>query len=93
MDCCVWITVFYDKDIFTYIEDKDRPIVYVIAVPIYTSIQRKIASQKAWLSIEKCIEKSEFEYQAKDLDKTCRMIVVRKKKSTSKSSRQTTFDV
>lgn len=70
---------FYDKDIFTYLEDKDRLIDYVIAVPMYTSIQRKIASQKTWLSIEKGIEISEFEYQAKDWDKTRRMVVVRQK--------------
>jgi hypothetical protein len=46
---------------------------------MYTSIQRKIASQKTWLSIEKGIEISEFEYQAKDWSKPRRMIVVRQK--------------
>jgi hypothetical protein len=70
---------FYSKDIFEYLEAEHRAIDYITAVPVYITIQRKIASQKAWLSIDKGIEISEFEYQGQEWARPRRMIAVRQK--------------
>jgi hypothetical protein len=73
---------FYDKDIFNYLETRDIPIDYIVAVPMYVTIQRKTASQKTWLKIENGIEITEFEYQAQNWENPRRMIVVRQKINT-----------
>jgi hypothetical protein len=73
---------FYSKDIFDYLENREQPIDYIVAVPMYAIIQRKIVSQKTWLKIEDGIEITEFEYQAEDWAKPRRMIAVRQKIST-----------
>jgi hypothetical protein len=70
---------FYSKDIFEYLEAEDRKIDYITAVPMYVTVQRKIAAQKAWLGIEKGIEISEFEYQGQEWTAPRRMIAVRQK--------------
>jgi len=73
---------FYDKDIFDYLERRDTPIDYIVAVPMYVTVQRKIVAQRAWLKIEDGIEITEFEYQAQDWEKPRRMIAVRQKINT-----------
>jgi len=73
---------FYDKNIFDYLEKRETPIDYVVAVPMYVTIQRKIAAQRAWLKIEDGIEITEFEYQSQDWEKQRRMIAVRQKINT-----------
>jgi hypothetical protein len=70
---------FYDKNIFDYLEQKDVPIDYIVAVPMYVTVQRKIATQQTWLHIEDGIEIAEFEYKAQDWAKGRRMIAVRQK--------------
>ena len=70
---------FYDKTIFDYLEQEDVAIDYIVAVPMYVSIQRKIAVQHTWLQIENGIEIAEFEYKAQDWIKGRRMIAVRQK--------------
>ena len=70
---------FYDKNIFDYLEQQDVAIDYIVAVPMYVTIQRKIAAQKTWLHIKEGIEIAEFEYKAQDWVKGRRMIVVRQK--------------
>lgn len=70
---------FYDKNIFDYLEQKDVSIDYIVAVPMYVTIQRKIATQQTWLHIEDGIEIAEFEYKAQDWAKGRRMITVRQK--------------
>lgn len=70
---------FYDKTIFDYLEQEDLSIDYVVAVPMYVTIQRKIATQHTWLQIEDGIEITEFEYKAQDWTKGRRMIAVRQK--------------
>jgi len=50
---------FYDKDIFDYLEKRESPIDYIVAVPMYVTIQRKISSLKTWLKIENGIEITE----------------------------------
>ena len=70
---------FYDKDIFDYLENRESPIDYIVAVPMYVIIQRKISSLKIWLKIENGIEITEFEYQGEDWEKPRRMVAVRQK--------------
>lgn len=70
---------FYDQKIFNYLETPDVHIDYIVAVPMYVSIQRKIASQKTWLCIDKAIEIVDFEYQAQDWKLPRRMVAVRQK--------------
>jgi hypothetical protein len=40
---------FYYKNIFDYLESDDVGIDYIVAVPMYSTIQRKIATQRTWL--------------------------------------------
>jgi hypothetical protein len=54
-------SAFYDKNIFDYLEPKDVAIDYIVAVPMYVTIQRKTAAQQTWLHIEDGIEIAEFE--------------------------------
>ena len=70
---------FYDKNIFSYLEQEGTKIDYIVAVPMYVTIQRKIAAQKTWLILDNGIEISEFQYKAQDWEKSRRMIVVRQK--------------
>lgn len=70
---------FYDQSIFDYLEQEEVRIDYITAVPMYVTIQRKIALQRTWLCIEDGIEITEFEYHAQDWIKSRRMIAVRQK--------------
>jgi len=70
---------FYDKNIFNYLEREDIGIDYIVAVPMYLTIQRKIAAERTWLHLDNGIEIAEFQYQAQDWVKSRRMIVVRQK--------------
>jgi hypothetical protein len=73
---------FYSKEIFEYLENRESPIDCITAVPMYVTIQRKIASRKTWLKIENGIEITEFDYQGEDWEKPRRMIAVRQKIKT-----------
>lgn len=70
---------FYDKSIFGYLEQQDINIDYIVAVPMYVTIQRKIASQRTWLKLDDGIEIAEFEYKAQDWENPRRMVAVRQK--------------
>jgi hypothetical protein len=70
---------FYDKNVFDYLEQKEVAIDYIVAVPMYVTIQRKIAAQHTWVRIEDGIEIAEFEYKAQDWTNGRRMIAVRQK--------------
>lgn len=72
---------FYDKNILNYLENKNVCIDYIVAVPMYSTIQRKIATEKTWLRLDDGIEIAEFQYQAQDWDQSRRMITVRQKVS------------
>lgn len=72
---------FYDKNIFNYLEKEDVGIDYIVAVPMFSTIQRKIAVERTWLRLDYGIEIAEFQYQAQDWVKSRRMIVVRQKVS------------
>ena len=70
---------FYNQKIFNYLEKEDAGIDYIVAVPMFVTIQRKIASQKTWLGLDNGIQISEFQYQAQDWTESRRMVVVRQK--------------
>lgn len=70
---------FYDKIIFDYLEQENVGIDYIVAVPMYVTIQRKIATQQTWLQIGHGIEIAEFQYKGQDWTKSRRMIAVRQK--------------
>jgi hypothetical protein len=77
---------FYDQKIFDYLETMETPIDYITAVPMYSSIQRKIAAQTTWLRIENGIEIAEFEYKANEWKESRRMVCVRQKVKTRPKS-------
>lgn len=68
---------FYDQKIFDYLEEDDVHIDYIVAVPMYVNVQRKIVTQKTWLKLDNGIEITEFEFQAQDWLKPRRMVAVR----------------
>jgi hypothetical protein len=70
---------FFSGDIFDYLEEEDRKIDYITAVPMYVNVQRKIRGQRTWLKIENGIEVTEFEYQGQEWSKSRRMVAVRQK--------------
>lgn len=70
---------FYDKDVFQYLEQKEKPINYIVAARFYEPIQKIIANKQAWLMIDEGIEISEFQYQSPLWEKPRRMIVVRQR--------------
>ncbi len=70
---------FYDRKIIEYLEQREAPIDYIIAVPMHVNIQRKIVAQRSWLPINKGIEIAEFSHQSQEWTKPRRMIVVRQK--------------
>jgi hypothetical protein len=72
---------FFSGKIFDYLEEEDRKTDYITAVPMYVTIQRKIASQKGWIKIVEGIEITEFTYQGEEWSKPRRMIAVRQKVS------------
>jgi hypothetical protein len=73
---------FFRGKIFDYPEEEGRKTDYITAVPMYVSIQRKIAVQKAWIKIDNGIEITEFTHQAEEWSKSRRMIAVRQEVST-----------
>jgi hypothetical protein len=74
-------TGFYSKKIFELLETQPQPISYVIACPMYVTIQRTIQSQKVWMKIDDGIEIAETMYQSPTWDKPRRLVMVRQKVS------------
>lgn len=70
---------FYAKKILDYLEMRNEQISYIVAVPMYHTIQNKIASVKSWLRIDNGIEIGEFTYKSEDWPAARRMITVRQK--------------
>jgi len=70
---------FYSKEIFDYLEQKEKPINYVVAVKFYEPIQRMIASIHTWLTIDDGIEISETQYQGHLWEKPRRIVFVRQR--------------
>jgi len=70
---------FYSKDIFKYLEQREEPIHYITAVPMYSTIQQAIAQNSTWMHIDKGIDIIEFEYKANEWIMPRRMVAVRQK--------------
>ena len=70
---------FFGKEVFDYLEGKVNPINYIVAARFYEPIQRIIASNQAWTTLDDGIEISELQYKSLLWDKPRRMVVVRQK--------------
>jgi len=70
-------TGFYSNKIFKLLETRTTPISYVIACPMYVTIQRTIQSQKLWMKLDEGIEITETMYQSPTWDKPRRLVMVR----------------
>jgi hypothetical protein len=70
---------FYSKEIFNYLEQKEKPIHYVVAVKFYEPVQRMIAPIHTWLTIDDGIEISETQYQGHLWEKPRRIVFVRQR--------------
>lgn len=70
---------FYSKKIFELLENRAQPISYVIACPMYVTIQRHTQSQKIWLKIDEGIEICFSDYQSPMWDAPRRLVMVRQK--------------
>jgi hypothetical protein len=70
---------FYSKEILDYLEQKEKPINYVIAVKFYEPIQKMIAGVNSWLAVDDGIEISETTYQSQKWDKPRRIVLVRQR--------------
>jgi hypothetical protein len=68
---------FYSKTIFEIIES--QAINYIIACPMYITLQQKIFNQKVWLRLEEGVEICEFEYQSPMWEKSRRLVSARQK--------------
>jgi len=83
---------FYDKKIFEYLENRIKPINYIIAAKFYRPLKLSIAREKTYLRIDDGIEISDSIYQSAEWEKPRRMIIVRQEislrpKSTGKQLR------
>lgn len=83
---------FYDKKIFDYLENRVKPISYIIAAKLYRPLKLSIARQKTYLKLDDGIEISDTMYQSPEWEKPRRMIIVRQEislrpKSTGKQLR------
>lgn len=70
---------FYAKVIFEYLEQHQSIGSYIIAAPMYITLQRQIQRQKTWIRLDNGIEIAETLYQSPNWDKARRLIMVRQK--------------
>jgi len=70
---------FFGKEVFDYLEGKERPINYIVAARFYEPIQRIISGNQVWITLDEGIEISELQYKGLLWEKPRRMIVVRQK--------------
>jgi hypothetical protein len=68
---------FYGESIFQYLEERESPISYIIAVRLYPSVQKTIAEQRIWLKLEDGIEIGEAPYRGEQSSKARRLVMVR----------------
>ena len=62
-----------------FVEEKEKPINYIVAARFYEPIQRIIAGNQVWTTLDEGIEISELQYKSQLWGKSRRMIVVRQK--------------
>lgn len=81
---------FYSTEILDYLEQKERPLNYVIAVKFYEPIQTMIAGVNNWLVIDDGIEISETKYQSSKWSHSRRVALIRQRiKERPKASGRT----
>jgi hypothetical protein len=70
---------FYSNKNFLLLENRPQPIPYIIACPMYITIQRTIQSQKVWMLLDQGVEIAETNYQSPTWQAPRRIIMVRQK--------------
>jgi len=68
---------FYDKKIFEYLENRSKPINYIIAAKFYRPLKLAIAREKTYLRLDDGIQISDTSYQSPGWEKPRRLIIVR----------------
>lgn len=68
---------FYDKKIFEYLENRSKPINYIIAAKFYRPLKLAIAREKTYLRLDDGIQISDTTYQSPGWEKPRRLIIVR----------------
>lgn len=69
---------FYSNDFLNYLEGKEAPINYIIAVKMYPTLKQELRRLKNWIKLKDGMEIAEFEYQSPDWKKPRRMVALRK---------------
>lgn len=70
---------FFGKDVFDYLETREKPINYIVAARFYEPIQNIIAGNQVWITLDDGIEISELQYKGQSWDKPRRMVIIRQK--------------
>ncbi|MEN6488418.1 MAG: IS1380 family transposase [Smithella sp.] len=70
---------FYSEKIFNYLKERETPISYIIAVPLYVPVQKKISQQRVWLNLGDGIEIGETRYQGNNSSKDRRIVMIRQR--------------
>ncbi len=70
---------FYSRRIFELLESRPSPISYVIACPMYVTLQRHIQSQKRWMQLDNGIEICDTQYQSPTWESPRRMVILRQR--------------
>lgn len=88
---------FYGENIFEYLENKEKPINYIIAAKLYRPVKISISRANKWIPIAPGIDISEVEYSGLKWKKTRRMIIIRQSlkirpKATGKKLRLFEFE-
>ena len=73
---------FYDKKIFEYLENRLKPVNYIIAAKFYRPLKLAIAREKTYLRLDDAIEISDTMYQSPDWENPRRMIIARQEINT-----------
>lgn len=73
---------FYDNKIFEYLENREKPISYIIAAKFYYPTKIKIIRQKVWVRIADGLEIADTTINSGGWDKERRMIIVRQEMKT-----------
>lgn len=68
---------FYSNEIFQYLERKEKPVQYITAMRFYEPIQRMLAREQGWLTLDDGIEISEMQYHCPSWKKKRRIVMVR----------------
>ena len=70
---------FYSEKIFNHLEERETPISYIITVPLYAPIHKKISQQRVWLNLGDGIEIGETQYLGYNSSKARRIVMVRQR--------------